>query len=42
MNMTNSIVLSQVLNRSIIVINSKYYSRLSTKIMPTQINMFNI
>jgi hypothetical protein len=45
MNMNNKFqteiaVLSKVLDRSIITINSKYYNRLSSKIMPTQINMF--
>jgi hypothetical protein len=46
MNMTNAsqikLVVSQVLDRSIIPMNSKYYSRLSIKIMPKQINILNI
>jgi hypothetical protein len=34
-------VLSHVLDKSIIAMNIKYYSRLSSKIMPTQINIFD-
>jgi hypothetical protein len=46
MNMTNALqikiaLLSQVLDRSIIVMNNKYYNRLSSKIMHTQINIYN-
>jgi hypothetical protein len=46
MNMTNALqnkvaVLSQVLDRSIIVMNSKYCNILSSKIMPTHINISN-
>jgi hypothetical protein len=35
-------VLSQLLSRSIIVMNKKYCNRLSSKIMHTQINIFNM
>jgi hypothetical protein len=48
MNMNNAVqiklsILPQVLYRSsIIAINSKYYNRLSSKIIPTQINIFNM
>jgi hypothetical protein len=47
MNMTNElqikiIVLSQILYRSITTVNMKHCNRLSSKIMPTQINMFNM
>jgi hypothetical protein len=35
-------ILPQVLDRSIIEMNTKYYNRLSSKIMLTQINMFNM
>jgi hypothetical protein len=47
MNMSNALyinlaILSQVLDRSIIAMNSKYCNRLSSKIMPTQINIFNM
>jgi hypothetical protein len=44
MNMINKmqmriVVLSKVLDRSITVMNRKYYNRLCTKIMSTQINI---
>jgi hypothetical protein len=47
MNITNAkqiklAVLLQVIDRSIIVMNSKHYNILSSKIMPTQINIFNM
>jgi hypothetical protein len=47
MNMTNelqieTIVLSQVIDRSITTMKMNCCNRLSSKIMPTQINMFNI
>jgi hypothetical protein len=47
MNMSNALqiklaVLPQVLDRSIIAMNNKYCNRLSSKIMPTQINIFNM
>jgi hypothetical protein len=47
MNMINVlqikvIILSQALDISIIVINSKYCNRLSNKIMPTQIHILNM
>jgi hypothetical protein len=47
MNMTNALqikiaVLSQVLDRLITVMNNKYCKSLSSKIMPTQINIFNM
>jgi hypothetical protein len=47
MNMTNILQikvakLSQVLDRSITAMNSKYCNRLSSKIMPTQINILNM
>jgi hypothetical protein len=47
MNINNELhikiaVLSKVLHTSIIVMNKKYNNRLSNKIIPTQINMFNI
>jgi hypothetical protein len=35
-------VLPQVLDRTIISMNNKYYNRLSSKIMPMQINIFNM
>jgi hypothetical protein len=35
-------VLSQLLDKSIISMNYKYYNRLSNKIMTTQINIFNM
>jgi hypothetical protein len=40
MNMTNALqikvaILSQVVYRSIIVMNNKYYNRLTNKFMPT-------
>jgi hypothetical protein len=46
MNMTNALqikiaVLLQVLDRSITVMNNKHYNRLSSKIMPTQIDISN-
>jgi hypothetical protein len=37
-----TIVLSQVLHKSITLINRKHCNRLSSKILPTQINMFNM
>jgi hypothetical protein len=45
--MTNALqikvaVQSQVLDRSIIEMNKKYYNKLSSKIIPTQINIFNM
>jgi hypothetical protein len=47
MNMTNILqiklaVVPQVLDRSIIAMNNKYYNRLSSKIMSMQINIFNM
>jgi hypothetical protein len=47
MNMTNALqiklaVLPQVLDRYITTMNNKYCNRLSSKIMPTQINIFNM
>jgi hypothetical protein len=47
MNMINelqikTIVLLQVLNKSITTMNMKHYNGLFGKIMPTQINMFTI
>jgi hypothetical protein len=47
MNMTNTLqikiaVLSQVLDRSIITMNNKHCNKLSSKIMHTQINIFNM
>jgi hypothetical protein len=36
------VVLSQVIDRSITVMNNKYYNILSSNIMPTQINIFNM
>jgi hypothetical protein len=47
MNMTNALqiklaVLSQVLDRSIIVMNNKYCNILSSKIIHKQINIFNM
>jgi hypothetical protein len=47
MNMTNAVqtivaILSQVLDKSIIAMNSKHCNRLSSKIMPTQINILNM
>jgi hypothetical protein len=47
MNMTNALqikvaALSQVLYRSIIATNIKYYSKLSSKIMSKQINILNM
>jgi hypothetical protein len=47
MNMINALqikiaVLSQVLDRSITTLDSKHYNRLSSKLMPTQINIFNM
>jgi hypothetical protein len=47
MNMTNALqikitVLSQVLGRSIIVMNNKHCNKLSSNIMPTLINIFNM
>jgi hypothetical protein len=47
MNMSNILqiklaVVPQVLDRSIITMNNKYYNRLSSKIMSMQINIFNI
>jgi hypothetical protein len=47
MNMINeldikTVVLSQVIDRSNRAMNKKHYNRLSSKIMPTQINMFNM
>jgi hypothetical protein len=47
MNMINAlqikiVVLSQILDRFITTMNNKYCNRLSSKIMPTQINIFNI
>jgi hypothetical protein len=47
MNMTNAkyiklVAVSQVLDRSIIAMNEKYYSRLSSKIMSTHINILNM
>jgi hypothetical protein len=45
--MTNALhiklaVLPQVLDRSIIAMNNNYYNKLSSKIIPTQINIFNM
>jgi hypothetical protein len=37
-----TIVLLKVLYRSIIAMNMKHCNRLSRKIMPTRINMFNM
>jgi hypothetical protein len=37
-----TIVLLQVLDSSITIMNIKYYNILSSKIMPTQLNMFNM
>jgi hypothetical protein len=46
MNMTNAyqikLAVSQVLDRSIIIRNNKYYSGLSRKIMLNQINILNM
>jgi hypothetical protein len=47
MNITNALQIkvaipSQVLDRSITVMNNKYCKRLSSKIMPTQINILNM
>jgi hypothetical protein len=47
MNMSNILqiklaVVPQVLDRSIIAMNNKYYNRLSSKIMSMQINIFNM
>jgi hypothetical protein len=47
MNMTNALqiklaILSQVLDRSITTMKSKYYNKLSSKIMTTQIIIFNM
>jgi hypothetical protein len=47
MNMNNkllikTIVLSKLLDTSIIAINMKHYNRLSSKSMHTQINIFNM
>jgi hypothetical protein len=47
MNMTNAlqikiVVLLQVLDRSIIAMNSKHCNGLSSKIMHTHINIFNM
>jgi hypothetical protein len=47
MNITNElqikiVVPSQVLDRYITSMNKKHCNRLSSKIMPTQINMFNM
>jgi hypothetical protein len=47
MKMSNALqiklaVVSQVLDRSIIVMNNKYCNRLSIKIMSMQINIFNM
>jgi hypothetical protein len=44
--MTNALqikaaTVTQVLDRSIISMNNKYYNRLSSKIMPTQINILH-
>jgi hypothetical protein len=47
MNKTNAVqiklaVLPQVIDRSIIAMNNKYCSRLSSKIIPTQMNIFDM
>jgi hypothetical protein len=47
MNMSNALqiklaILSQVLDRFIIAMNNKHCKRLSSKIMHTQINIFNM
>jgi hypothetical protein len=47
MNMSNVLqiklaVVSQVLDIFIIAMNNKYYNRLSNKIIPTQIKIFNM
>jgi hypothetical protein len=47
MNMTNAkhiklVAVPQVLDRSIIAMNRKYCSRLSSKIMSTHINILNM
>jgi hypothetical protein len=47
MNMTNALqikvaLLTQVLDRYFIAMNNKYCNRLSSKIMPTQINISNM
>jgi hypothetical protein len=47
MNMTSelqikTIVFSQVLDSYITTMNMKHYNRLSSKIIPIQINMFNM
>jgi hypothetical protein len=36
------IVFSQILNRSITIMNVKYYNKLFNKIVPTYINMFKM
>jgi hypothetical protein len=47
MNITNAlqikiVIVSQVLDRSIIAMNIKYYNRLSSKIMSIQMNRLNM
>jgi hypothetical protein len=47
MSMTNALqikvaVVTKVLDRSIIAMNNKYYIRLSSKIMPMQIDILNM